>query len=104
MRPTNWPVVAVLAVFVCLPLWAGSAQAAYPFYMTIEGMKQGAFKGEGVGRDKGRLPCRQFSYQPAAGRDAAVGQASGRRHHGQIVIVKERGAASPQLFRATNHR
>jgi len=100
MRPTNRQVVPILAIFLCLTVWAGSAQAAYQFYMTIEGTKQGKFKGEGVGRDKGWIPCLQFSYQPSAPRDVASGQASGKRQHGQIVIVKERGAASPQIFRA----
>ncbi len=99
MRPTNRQVVPILAMFLCLTVWTGSAHAAYQFYVTIEGTKQGKFKGEGVGRDKGWIPCLQFSYQPGAVRDVS-GQASGKRQHGQIVIVKERGAASPQIFRA----
>jgi len=100
MRPTNWQVVPVLAIFLCLTVWAGLAQAAHEFYVTIEGTKQGAFKGEGVGRAKGRIPCLSFSYQPSATRDVASGQASGKRQHAQIVIVKEVGAASPQIYRA----
>ena len=33
-------------------------------------------------------------------RDAATGQASGKRTHQQLVITKEWGASSPQLFQA----
>jgi type VI secretion system Hcp family effector len=100
MHPTNRRVAFVLALFLCLKIWAGPAQAAYQFYATIEGTKQGIFKGQGAGREKGRIPCLQFRYQANAPGDAAGGQVAGKRQHGQIIIVKEVDAASPQLFRA----
>jgi type VI secretion system Hcp family effector len=100
MRPKNRHAAFVLALFLCLTVWAGSAHAAYQFYATIEGTKQGTFTGEGTGRAKGRIPCLQFGYQPTVPRDIATGQTTGKRQHGQIAIVKHVDAASPQLFRA----
>lgn len=49
-----------------------------------------------------RLRCdgdllREVHYTITSPRDAASGQASGKRQHGSITIVKEWGAASPQL-------
>ncbi len=74
---------------------------ASEFYVTIEGTKQGKLKGESVGeahRDK--LTGISFHYAMSSPRDAASGQASGRRQHQPIEFVKEWGAASPQLFQA----
>jgi hypothetical protein len=49
-----------------------------------------------------RLTCtdgklQQASYAVKSPRDVATGMASGKRQHGSITIVKEWGAASPQL-------
>ncbi len=104
MHPAKCRVILVLAVVISVMCWSGSARAAYECYAMIEGAKQGKFKGEGPGRDTGRIPCLQFRYQPAPPRDVASGQSSGKRQHEPIVIVKESGAASPQLLRAlTTH-
>lgn len=95
--------IPLLAAILCTTLWSGSARAAYQFYATIEGTKQGKFKGEGPGRDTGRIPCLQFGYQPKPPRDLALGQPgqpSGKPQHESIVIVKESGAASPQFVQA----
>jgi len=70
-------------------------------YVTIRGSKQGQFKGEGVRRkDKDAIPILSFSYDVQIPRDTASGQATGRRQHKPIVILKEWGAATPQLFQA----
>ena len=74
---------------------------AYEFYVSIEGTKQGKFKGESTReahRDK--IPALAFSYEVTSPRDVATGQASGRRQHGPVTFVKAWGAASPQLFQA----
>jgi type VI secretion system secreted protein Hcp len=88
--------LAVFAALLGVPV-AARAQGAAKFYVTIEGMKQGRFKGEL--RDN-RIPGYGFSYQVTSPRDMATGQASGKRQHSPLVITQEWGAASPQLFQA----
>ncbi len=77
------------------------ALMAYEFYVTIEGTKQGVFKSESP-REKhaGKIPGIAFHYNVKSPRDVATGQASGKRQHGPVSMVKEWGAASPQLFQA----
>jgi len=74
---------------------------AYEAYLTIKGSKQGKFKGESnrsSAHDK--IPLLSFSYEVRAPRDVASGQASGKRQHRVLTVVKEWGAASPQIFQA----
>jgi type VI secretion system secreted protein Hcp len=74
---------------------------AYEFYITIEGTRQGKFKGESPrAAHKEKIPGLQFSYGVQAPRDVATGMASGKRQHAPVVAVKEVGASSPQLFQA----
>ena len=74
---------------------------AYEFYVTIEGTKQGKFKGD-VQR-KGRkeqIAGLAFDYEVTSPRDASTGQATGKRQHKPVTITKHWGAATPQLFQA----
>lgn len=64
--------------------------------MTIEGARQGVFPGAKGGAIAGL----RFSYTVKSPRDAASGQASGKRQHGPIVVTKMVGTASPQIFGA----
>ena len=74
---------------------------AYEFYVTIEGKKQGAFKGESPREaHKAKIAGLSYRHQIQSPRDAATGQASGKRQHGPIAITKEWGPASPQIFQA----
>jgi type VI secretion system secreted protein Hcp len=74
---------------------------AYEAYMTIEGVKQGKFKGESIrGPHKDKMGVLGFEYEVVSPRDVASGQASGKRQHKPVKIIKEWGAASPQLFQA----
>jgi type VI secretion system secreted protein Hcp len=76
---------------------------AYEFYVSIKGTKQGTFKGDAAGgakRAKGKIGGVKFSMETTSPRDAATGQATGKRIHKPIVITKEWDAASPQLFNA----
>jgi type VI secretion system secreted protein Hcp len=74
---------------------------AYEFYVTIEGTKQGKFKGESVREaHKGKVAGIAFGYEVSSPRDLASGQASGKRQHKPIMMTKEWGAASPQIFQA----
>ncbi len=74
---------------------------AYEFYVTIEGTKQGKFKGESI-RDqhKNKIEGLAFEWKIQSPRDVATGLPSGKRQHGPIKITKEWGAASPQIFQA----
>jgi type VI secretion system secreted protein Hcp len=69
---------------------------AYEAYMGINGEKQGQFKGQS---SKG-IPILSFDLAVASPRDAATGQASGRRQHKPVVIEAAWGNWSPQIFAA----
>jgi type VI secretion system secreted protein Hcp len=75
---------------------------AYQFHLSIKGKTQGQFKGEGVlnRRKDSWIPALGFEYEIKSPRDAATGQRSGKRQHSPITIVKEWGAATPQIFTA----
>ena len=74
---------------------------AHQFYVAIEGKQQGKFKGESKRKArKDQIEGLAFSYEVQSPRDAATGQATGKRVHKPITVVKEWGAATPQLFQA----
>ncbi len=74
---------------------------AYEFYVTIEGTKQGAFKGESTREaHKKKLEGLALTWDVQSPRDVATGQASGKRQHGPVTFTKEWGTASPQIFQA----
>ncbi len=74
---------------------------AYEFYVTIEGTRQGAFKGESIREAHSeKIAGLSYRHEITSPRDVATGQASGKRQHGPVVITKEWGASSPQLFQA----
>ncbi len=71
------------------------------FYVTIVGTKQGQFKGESMRANaKGKLEGLTFGMEVTSPRDAASGQATGKRMYAPITFTKQWGAASPQLFQA----
>lgn len=72
------------------------------FTVTLEGTKQGAFKGSAGTRGvaAGRIEGIAFHYRLTTPRDAATGQASGKRVHSPVVFTKAVDGASPQLFQA----
>jgi type VI secretion system secreted protein Hcp len=74
---------------------------AYEFYVRVKGQKQGDFKNE-TPREKrqGKIPGLAFAYEVSSPRDAATGQASGKRTHQPVTFVKAWGASSPQFFQA----
>jgi type VI secretion system secreted protein Hcp len=79
------------------------AQADQPViaYASIQGTKQGNFKGGTMMKGKeGQIECVGFSYNIQSPRDAATGMASGKRQHSPVVIVKHIDGASPQLIEA----
>ena len=67
-------------------------------WIAVKGAKQGQFKSETTSaarRDKW-MPVLGFTMGLASPRDAATGQATGKRQHQPVTIVKAWGAASPQ--------
>lgn len=68
---------------------------------SVEGTRQGVLVGEGSSqRNRGKLVGVRYEYELESPRDAATGQASGKRMHKPVSITREVGAASPQLFQA----
>ena len=75
----------------------------HPFYISVEGTKQGRLKGSTNGTREakgGKIAGLRFSAETVSARDVATGQASGKRQHKPITITKEWDAASPQLYQA----
>ena len=72
---------------------------AHEFYISIEGAKQGKFKG-GLKGAKGKSGGIRFSVETTSPRDPATGLPTGKRQHKPIEITKEWDASSPQLFTA----
>ena len=74
---------------------------AYEFYVSVEGTKQGKFKGESVREKwKEKIPGLALDWGIKSPRDIASGQASGKRQHYPVKFTKEWGAASPQFMTA----
>ena len=71
--------------------------AASSFDVTIEGTKQGRFKGE---RGRDRIAGLAFHYDVKTPRDLATGMASGKRQQGAITFTKAIDSSSPQIFQA----
>jgi type VI secretion system secreted protein Hcp len=75
---------------------------AFQAHIAIKGKKTGQYKGEGI-QDKRKdkwIPVLCFNNEIVAPRDAATGQASGKRQWKPVKVVKEWGAASPQALQS----
>ncbi len=83
----------VTCVLVSAMLPAVPAMAAFDAYMTINGTKQGRFKGEAMSE---KISVTSVSHDVRM----ASGMTTGRRQHGEITIRREVDAASPKLFQA----
>lgn len=93
-------VAATAAVAQAPPAPLSHGAGPTHLFVTIEGARQGKFKADGGPRGGDRIPALRFQYQLSAPRDAATGQASGKRQHGALMITKEWSAASPQIYQA----
>jgi type VI secretion system secreted protein Hcp len=81
-------------------LTAQQARAEH-IYCSITGQRQGAIHGDrGLGGDAAQIPVRTLTEEIASPRDAATGQATGKRQHMPVTLVKSLDSASPQLFMA----
>jgi type VI secretion system secreted protein Hcp len=72
---------------------------AFTGYVAFHGTKQGTIKG-GSTRHHGWTEVVSFSFGEKAPLDAGTGQASGKRQHNPVVIVKQSDEATPQLLQA----
>jgi type VI secretion system secreted protein Hcp len=89
-----------LVSFLCVVL-AAPVYAATNIYMSITGGKPGQFAGDSKSPHGSQwIPIVQINESVAAPRDSATGQASGKRQHEPIKVVKEIDASSPQLRKA----
>jgi type VI secretion system secreted protein Hcp len=72
-------------------------------FLSFELEKQGKNKGTGtvvVSAHKDKIPFIAFECGVISPRDVATGQATGKRQHGPVRIVKEWDANTPMLFQA----
>jgi type VI secretion system secreted protein Hcp len=101
MKSFDRLILAVVTVLAFLPATAGAQASGSTFWVQIEGTKQGLFANESVVASRpNRILGRNFDYLVKVPRDASTGALSGRRQHAPVVLTKEWGAASPQLFQA----
>ena len=76
-------------------------------YITITGQVQGTFAGDGSsGKNKDRIHIYSYAFSGQSPRDAATGQPTGKRRYYPVVVAKEWGPASVQIWTAlaTNER
>lgn len=79
----------------------GLLAAASSFSVTVEGTKQGRFKGEDPrAKGDGRIAGIAFFYEVKSPRDAGSGMATGKRQHSPVSFTKAVDASSPQFFQA----
>jgi type VI secretion system secreted protein Hcp len=80
---------------------------AFEAYLTIEGQKQGPFKGESRReKHKDKLDVLRFELGVNTPKDVKTGQSSGRRSWSPLVVTKEVGVSTPLIAQAcaTNER
>ncbi len=74
---------------------------AFPAYLSVRAARQGQFKGESPqAKRKDWIPILAFAMGVESPRDAATGEAAGKRQYKPVRITKEWGAASPQALTA----
>jgi len=70
-------------------------------FVTIEGTKQGRFKGESIlDAQRAKIEASSLQHNLLSPRDIATGLPSGKRQHSAITLTKAWGASSPQIFQA----
>lgn len=69
--------------------------------ISVEGTKQGKFKGESSkSKFADRSEITGFIQEVTSPRDAASGMATGKRMYQPVILLKQSGASSPQFFQA----
>lgn len=70
---------------------------AYEAYISFKGTKQGQLNGQ---RKDKWMPVLSFNMSATSPRDAATGQASGKRQHKPVQVSIDWGDWTPQIFSA----
>jgi type VI secretion system secreted protein Hcp len=97
----------VLSLVVGAAAVAADANAALTAYVKFQGQKQGLFKGDVKIKghtDESIVFGIDLDTQMSA--DLSTGQATGKRQHSPLILVKAIDAATPQIYQAlvTNER
>jgi len=105
--------LAVAATLLALAAWqvvaprpattnVGAATGGVHITMTVQGHKQGNFKGDDNPAPKklGIITVVGYPYEVTSPRDAASGLPTGKRQHKPVVITHEMGGSSPQFLSA----
>jgi len=108
--------VLILFIFVFTPLQSArtqgppSARVIMPvmaantspiFFVTIQGAKQGAFRGDSANpAHRNQIEGLRFSIQLSSPRDASSGQAIGKHQYSPVTFTKLWDGASPQILSA----
>jgi len=91
----RWIVISFLSLALAVP-----AIAANNVFMSITGPR-GPIQGDAKSPHGSQwIPVLEFDESVVAPRDAATGQATGKRQHPPVKVVKQIDAASPQLQKA----
>ena len=95
-------VTRLLAAVVAIVFVSATfADAAHVIMVSAKGSKQGQFKGESArAKSQDKIEALGFTFEVTSPRDAASGQASGKRTYKPLQIIKPIGASSPQFFQA----
>jgi type VI secretion system secreted protein Hcp len=93
-RFVHCSIAGLMMLSLAFPASAGN------IYCTVVGIKQGKFQGDGVRGDNALIAVYALTEDLKVPYDAATGQATGRRQHSPITIVKELDKSSPQFFTA----
>jgi type VI secretion system secreted protein Hcp len=79
----------------------GADTMASNAYLKLKGQKQGQIKGSATERGReDSIVVIAVTHEVSSPRDAASGQASGKRMHKPFIITKELDRSSPQLYAA----
>ena len=99
-KQRNWRGVG--NVLLCLVFAAGLAQAATESYMSIEGSRQGKFKGDSARQigERNWIPLQEVVFVSGNPKAHVGERSSGRQMPHQVRIVKHGGASSHQIWQA----
>ena len=103
MRNKFFPLAALAAVLLSV-LMPSLVRAETPppmmaYISSIKGQKSGQIKGESLQKGKdGWFQLYDYKHEIVSPRDAASGQATGKRQHKPVTITRKVGAGSPLLM------
>ncbi len=69
-------------------------------YISVDGTKQGRFKGEVARAGVSGITVLRFQYMVSSPRDPQSGLPTGKRQHSPVTITKQIDASTPQFFSA----